>query len=402
MHGSGATASTDCCRPEAVSETLAQNLVHFARYLRATGLSVVPRTARDLVEASQAVGLADRADLYHAFKSVTVVRHAEIPIFDEAFDLFFGSGAMVMTTAEGVVDLPGGDDRAATLPVLRAVGTSDAADESADDLTDTVGGSYAERLAARDFADLSALNQEEVRRMLANMVWRAADAPSRRWHPAARGSRPDLRRTFRGLVGPEGDLMPLAYADRRRRRRPLVVLADVSGSMERYTEMFLHFVHAAQGRLGRVEAFVFATRLTRISREIRRRDAATALRRVGTVVEDWSGGTRIGESLQEFNREWSRRVTRGGAIGLVISDGWDTGDTAVLEREMARFSRSMHRVIWLNPLAGRDGYAPETRGMRAVLPHVDDFLPAATLLDLRGVVRLLESVPSHRRGAVTA
>ena len=196
--------------------------------------------------------------------------------------------------------------------------------------------------------------------------------------------------------------MPLAYADRRPRKRPLVVLADVSGSMERYTEMFLHFVHAAQGRLGRVEAFVFATRLTRISREIRRRDVAAALRHVGAVVEDWSGGTRIGESLQEFNREWSRRVTRGGAIGLVISDGWDTGDALVLEREMARFSRSMHRVIWLNPLAGRDGYAPETRGMRAVLPYIDDFLPAASLLDLRGVVRLLESVPSHRRGAVTA
>ena len=347
------------------------------------------------MEAARAVGLADRGDVYHAFKSVTVVRHAEIPIFDEAFDLFFGSGAMVMTTAEGVVDLPGGDDRPVTLPVLRRVGTSELADESVDDLTDTVGGSYAERLAARDFADLSALDQEEVRRMLASMVWRAADAASRRWRPAAHGTRPDLRRTFRGLVGPEGDLMPLAYRDRRPRRRPLVVLADVSGSMERYTEMFLHFVHAAQGRLGRVEAFVFATRLTRISREIRRRDAAAALRRVGAVVEDWSGGTRIGESLQEFNREWSRRVTRGGAIGLVISDGWDTGDTVVLEREMARFKRSMHRVIWLNPLAGREGYAPETRGMRAVLPHVDDFLPAASLVDLRGVVRLLESVPSH-------
>ena len=194
--------------------------------------------------------------------------------------------------------------------------------------------------------------------------------------------------------------MPLAYAQRRPRKRPLVVLADVSGSMERYTEMFLHFIHAAQGRLGRVEAFVFATRLTRISREIRQRDAFAALRRVGGAVEDWSGGTRIGESLEQFNREWSRRVTRGGAIGLVISDGWDTGSPDVLEREMARFARSMHRVVWLNPLAGRTGYAPETRGMRTVLPYVDDFLPAASLVDLKGVVRLLESVPSHRRRTV--
>ncbi len=180
-----------------------------------------------------------------------------------------------------------------------------------------------------------------------------------------------------------------------------MVLADVSGSMERYTEMFLHFVHAAQGRLGRVEAFVFATRLTRISRELRQRDASAALRRVGAAVEDWSGGTRIGESIRDFNREWSRRVTRGGAIGLIISDGWDTGDPALLDAEMARFARSVHRVVWLNPLAGRTGYAPETRGMRTVLPYVDDFLPAASLVDLKSVVRLLESVPLHRRRLVT-
>jgi len=194
--------------------------------------------------------------------------------------------------------------------------------------------------------------------------------------------------------------MPLSLAERRPRRRPLVVLADISGSMERYTEMFLHFIHAAQGRLGRVEAFVFATRLTRISREIRQRDTDAALGRVAGTVDDWSGGTRIGEALEEFNRTWSRRVTRGGAIGLIISDGWDTGDVDLLDQQMARFSRSMHRVIWLNPLAGRAGYAPETRGMRTVLPYVDDFLPAGSVVDLKGVVRLLESVPTHRRSVV--
>ncbi len=378
---------------------LAQNFVHFVRYLRARGLTVVPRTSRDLIAAAGAVGLADRSDVYHAFKAVTVVRHSEIPIFDEAFNLFFGSGRLLLTEVDGALDSPEHTEgRVVTLPVLRSAGLADG-DDAGEDLPDTVGGSYAERLATRDFAELSVHEQEEVRRLISQMSWRAADAASRRWGPSARGSRPHLRRTFRGLVGPQGDLMPLAYAERKPRKRPLVVLADVSGSMERYTEMFLHFVHAAQGRLGRVEAFVFSTRLTRISREIRQRDAAAALRRVGGVVEDWSGGTRIGESLEEFNREWSRRVTRGGAIGLVISDGWDTGDAALLGREMARFSRSMHRVVWLNPLAGRAGYAPETRGMRTVLPYVDDLLPAANLVDLKGVVRLLESVPSHRRRA---
>lgn len=184
------------------------------------------------------------------------------------------------------------------------------------------------------------------------------------------------------------------------RRRPLVVIADISGSMERYTELFLYFIHAAQGRLGRVESFVFATHLSRITRQMRLRQPQQALARVSHAVTDWSGGTRIGEALATFNRLWSRRVTRGGAIGLIISDGWDTGDPDLLDAEMARFARSFHRVVWLNPLAGRQGYAPETRGMRTVLPYVDDFLPVANLSDLRAVVRLLESVPT-RRGART-
>jgi uncharacterized protein with von Willebrand factor type A (vWA) domain len=204
-----------------------------------------------------------------------------------------------------------------------------------------------------------------------------------------------MRRTFRYAVRPEGDLVPLAMSARRPRRRPLVVLADISGSMERYTEMFLYFMHAAQGRLGRMEAFVFATHLSRITREMRQKLPDAAIRQVSHAVTDWSGGTRIGEALEEFNRLWSRRVTRGGAIGLLISDGWDTGDPEVMEREMARFSRSMHKVVWLNPLAGRVGFSPETRGLRAALPHVDHFLAAANVLDLREVVRLLESVPAR-------
>jgi uncharacterized protein with von Willebrand factor type A (vWA) domain len=177
----------------------------------------------------------------------------------------------------------------------------------------------------------------------------------------------------------------------------LIVMADISGSMELYAEMFLHFIHAAQGRLGRLEAFVFATRLSRITREMRLRDPHYALARVSASVDDWSGGTRIGEALGGFNRDWSRRMARGGAVGLIISDGWDTGDPALLDVEMARFARSVHRVVWLNPLASRAGYVPEARGMRTVLPYIDDFLAASSLLDLREVVRLLESLPSGAR-----
>jgi uncharacterized protein with von Willebrand factor type A (vWA) domain len=330
---------------------------------------------------------------------MTVVRPSEFEVYDEAFDLFFGAGLV-----EGRRD---GDDMTVSpaqvphhgsLPSL--VASADGrGDDDAAPVAARVGGSHEERLATRDFGSLTSQERQEVRRLIAAMIWRPATAPSRRWSASKRGGRPDLRRTFRSLVRPDGDLMRLSYAARTPRRRPLVVLADISGSMERYAEMFLHFIHAAQGRLGRVEAFVFATRLTRITREMRFRDPRAALEQVTRHVHDWSGGTRIGEAFGVFNRDWSRRVTRGGAIGLVISDGWDTGDPDLLSAEMARFARSMHSVIWLNPLASRPGYAPETIGMRRVLPHIDHLLAASNILDLREVVRLLESVPPTRRGA---
>jgi len=172
----------------------------------------------------------------------------------------------------------------------------------------------------------------------------------------------------------------------------------VSGSMERYSEMLLYFAHAARGRLGRLEAFVFSTHLTRITRQLHRRNAAAAIADVAEAVTDWSGGTQIGQAIRTFNVEWSRRVGRGGPVALIVSDGWDRGEPEVLAAEMARLHRSVHRVVWLNPLAGRPGYAPETRGMRAALPHVDDFLPAANLTDLATLVELLESVPARRIG----
>ena len=264
------------------------------------------------------------------------------------------------------------------------------------DVDERVGGSYAERLGMRDFGDLTPEEREQVRRLMARMVWRPADTLSRRRSPSPRGDRPDLRRTLRRMVRAEGDLLPLAVSHRRQRKRPLVILADVSGSMERYIELLLYFIHAARGRLGGVEAFVFATRLTRITREVRDRDPAAALRRIADSVPDWSGGTRIGEALRSFNQTWSRRVVRGGPVALVISDGWDRGDPELLRLEMARLARSVHRVVWLSPLAGRAGFAPETRGLRTVMPYVDDFLAGGTLRDLHGLVRVLEAVPRHR------
>lgn len=224
------------------------------------------------------------------------------------------------------------------------------------------------------------------------MLWQPSDFKTRRWVRARDGRRPDLRRTLHGAVGPEGDLMRIAMKRRRLRQRPLIVIADISGSMEKYAELFLVFAHAAQQRLDNVEVFTFSTELTRITEDLRKRDTKAALSAVTRSVSDWSGGTKIGEALSTWNKQWSRRLARGGPVALVLSDGWDCGDPDVLSEEMARLARSVHMVIWLNPLAAREEYQPATRGMKAVLPHIDHLLPAASVADLRGVVELLDSV----------
>ncbi len=381
------------------SPAITANMVHFVRYLRAYGLPLGPGTAAELAEVVDVVGFGSRHDLYLALRAAVITRTAQRPVFDRAFEVFFGSGVAIGD--EVVLPRPGAEakDLHLSVPVLRPRGAPPGEGAAEEQVAETLGGSYEERLATRDFASLDVTEREDVRRLIARMVWRPADRWSRRWGLGA-GTRPDMRRTLGAMHRPEGDLLPIEMSRRKRRRRPLVILADVSGSMERYTEMLLVFAHAAQGRVARVETFVFATRLTRITRDLKLREPEAALHRVGAAVPDWSGGTRIGEMLERFNRDWSRRVTGGGAIGLIISDGWDTGDAELLDREMARFARSVHRVIWLNPHAGRPGFAPETRGLRTVLPYVDDFLPAATIVDLASVVRLLESVPRHRRETV--
>jgi hypothetical protein len=380
------------------SRPFTDNLIHFARYLRTRGLPITSDTAADMLQAALVVGFDQPGDAYHALRAVSITRFDHRPVFDEAWNLFFGSGKAHRSPNLDTIEFQTWR-RNPTLRVIAPTATEGTDDEVGEpkELAEQMGGSYAERLARKDFTELTAEEQEEIRRIMARMIWQPADTVSRRWEPAHSGSRPDLRRTLRNLVGSKADLLPLAFSAPRQRRRPLLVLADVSGSMERYVEMLLYFIHAARGRMGRLEAFVFATHLTRITRQVRHRDPRVALSQISAAVNDWSGGTRIGESLEVFNRDWNRRVVRGGPVALIISDGWDRGDPEVLRAQMSIFSRSVHRVIWLNPLAGRPGFAPETRGMRAALPFVDDFLPAANLRDLREVIRILETVPGHRR-----
>jgi hypothetical protein len=251
---------------------------------------------------------------------------------------------------------------------------------------------YSERdsLRKRDFADLSDEELEEVRRLISELVWKLGERVSRR-HRSGHGTRLDLRRTLRQSLRHGGEVLTFAHREPRKKPRPLVVLADISGSMERYTRLLLHFIYSlTQGLRQRVEAFAFGTRLTRLSRHMRQRDIAKALSGVSHAVTDWSGGTRIGESLETFNYDWARRVLGGGAVVLLISDGWDRGDPELLSKEVDRLRRSCHRLIWLNPLLGSPEYEPLTRGMVAALPYVNDFLPVHNLESLEELARHLE------------
>lgn len=377
--------------------TSSMALVRFVRALRSEGIRVGPTLAVDLLRASELVGLANPQDSYFAFRCLSVTSYDQIPTFNQVFASFFSQNS-----GTGIAISSPTKTRTWTIQASPDAGV-DSVEEQGDDGGDAsaptgyTGASGFERLASRDFAALTAAEVAIVRGLIAGMVWNPARHPSRRRRPSRSGNQPDLRQTLRQAVGPHGDLIPLATTEPRIKQRPLLFIADVSGSMERYSEMLLYFAHAARGRLGRLEAFVFSTRLTRITRDLSRRDSTSAITAVAETVTDWSGGTKIGEALATFNQDWSRRVTRGGPIVMIVSDGWDRGEPELLRAEMARLRRSVHRVVWLNPLAGRTGYSPETRGMLAALPYVDDFLPSANLSDLAKLVNLLESIPARRR-----
>ncbi len=239
-----------------------------------------------------------------------------------------------------------------------------------------------------------------MKRLLQQARWRIAERRTRRLRPASAGG-VDLRRTARQSIRTSGEMVRLMHRQQRLRRRPIVLLCDVSGSMEKYSRLLLIFAHAIARRED-VETFVFSTRLTRITRLLRQRDIDRALDEVAKTVHDFSGGTRIGGALAEFNRRWARRVLGHGAVVIIISDGWDRGDPSLLEAELERLRRTSHRLIWLNPLLGSEGYEPLTRGMAAALPHIDDFLSAHSVDALDELGRLLSGLTGHRPARAAA
>jgi uncharacterized protein with von Willebrand factor type A (vWA) domain len=393
---------------------LVANVMHFARVLRAAGLPVGPGKVLDAVRALDVIDLGRRHDFYWTLHAVFVNRRDQRELFDQAFHIFWRKPdllekAMQLLLPQVEVGEPTAPQELArrlaeALGPEKLPGQGEApedAEEPTVELDATLTFSAREILQHKDFEDMSADEIAKAKALIRAMQLPIRSVPTRRFHPDPSGWRVDLRRTLRRSLHGGGAMIDLAKKRRIRRHPPLVILCDVSGSMERYSRMLLHFMHAVTNDRDRVHCFVFGTRITNITRQLRQRDVDLALGKVGDVVEDWSGGTRIGHCLHEFNRVWSRRVLAQGAVVLLITDGLDRDAGDGLAREMERLHKSCRRLIWLNPLLRWDGYAPLAAGSRAIIKHVDDFRAVHNLESLAQLTAALSRIGPRREEGLT-
>lgn len=356
-------------------ERLVANLILFNRALRAVGVAVRAGAVPDALRALGEIGITRRHDVRDALRTVLVSRHEDLRTFDELFDRFWRAWSLESGRAVArPMQVPA---RTRTTLHLTTVspGSGSSAGTAGQTDRNAVLPTYSpdETWRRKDFATFTAEDMLHAEDALASLKWDPGLRVTRRW-AAGHGQSVDLKKLLAANMKHGGELIAIPRRTRRVAPRPLVLICDVSGSMEAYTRMLLLFAHAIAGGDRRVEVFLFSTRLTRVTRQFAESRVDRALARVRDAVTDWSGGTRIGEALRSFSTQWARRVLRGQPVVLLISDGWDLGDPALLSAEVARLQRSVFRLIWLNPLIGSEGYEPLTRGMRAALPFVDDFL----------------------------
>lgn len=393
---------------EAPRGRIAENIVHFARILRRAGMKVGPRQVLDAIEAVEVAGLRSRDDFYWVLHTTLVKRHDAHVIFDQAFHVFWRDPQLLdrmMALMLPEIRTPENDDsERANRRISEALFGDDADDvKEQDDLEIDASETFsaAEVLRKKDFEQMSAAELAEARAAIARLRLPLDEARIRRTRPSPRGHLVDMRASLRASLR-GGDIIPLKKREYRRRRPPLVVLCDISGSMSAYARVFLQFLHALTNDRDRVHVFLFGTRLTNVTRELRHRDIDEALARVTASVDDWDGGTRIGETLRRFNVEWGRRVLGQGAIVLLVTDGLDRDAGQGVEAEIARLHRQAKRLIWLNPLLRYERFEPKSLGIKALLPHVDEFRAVHNLDSLAALVDTLSgpaSRLSERRAA---
>lgn len=379
--------------------TLLHNLVRFGRLLHDAGADVQAGRTIEVVRALEWIDIGRRQDFYHTLRALLIHRVEDLPLFDEAFRVFWRAprGERMQLDIRSL-----GEERRFGKPEVEMPSIQEDSPEAGVKANGppperVVLRTYSDReiLSHKDFEKLTEEENQQARALMLELRWQPGFRRSRRWTKGA-GGPADMRRMLRAALRNQSETLQVPARVRKEKPRPIVLLCDISGSMERYTRMLLQFVYCMSRGFEQVETFVFATRLTRITLHMRRGRMEKALTGLPSLVPDWSGGTRIGEAIRSFHVHWARRVLSHGPVVLLISDGWDRGDPAVLSAEMARLRRVCHRLIWLNPLLGSAAYQPLTRGMQAALPHVDDFLPVHNLASLQSLALHLNALPASR------
>ena len=365
-----------------MSDLEVEKLVVFCRELRAHGLSVTPAEVVTAASALQVIDTIDRDEVFLSLRTVLTTSVDDFPVFEDLFRRFWNrSHSPTGSTAVRVQTHAPRQSSKGLGFFLEHWGSSFSAGAQP---VKVPGASSTDSTTTKDFSEFTNDELEEVSRLARRMVRRLARNPSRRWRPVRRGHRVNLRRSLRLSLKTGGELIELSYKERRPKRTKLVVLCDVSGSMDIYSRLLLQFVYGLQNSFAKVESFVFATSLARITGELKNKTYKSALDRLASNVRGWSGGTRIGASLATFNAQWLRRIDKRTVI-IILSDGWDTGDPEQLAASLALLQHRAGRVIWLNPLLGSADYTPTTRGMQAAMPFINVFAPAHDLASLRSL-----------------
>jgi uncharacterized protein with von Willebrand factor type A (vWA) domain len=360
-------------------------IVLLGRALREHGVAVTPAEVVAAVAALRVIDQTDREEVFLSLRSIFTSRVDDFPIFEQLFAKYWDEALEKHVEREGLsrttLKIRPDAPRGGLKYCLENWNTSRTEDSEP---VKVPGASESESAAKKDFGSFGRDELDDVERLARRIVKRLAKNPSRRWRPVRRGSRIDLRRSLRQSLKTGGELIELSFKERKPKRTKLVVICDVSGSMDIYSRLLLQFIYGLQNSFAKVESFVFATSLSRITGHLRNKTYVAALERLSAKVRGWSGGTRIGESLAAFNVDWLRRIDKRTVV-IILSDGWDTGEPEQLEHQLAQLRKRAGRVIWLNPLLGSSTYAPLTRGMQAALPHIDVFAPAHDLASLRAL-----------------
>ncbi len=397
--------------PKQVQSRLHDAITSFGRFVRQAGCELGTGEIMSAVKAASCIDITNREDFKNAMRTTLITSHKFIPFFDQLFDLYWRNPDRLEKVSDilrklyesrlAQAEMAHMKRQSEKLQFRRAESFKKNEEEEKDDSEpersyDLFMYSAEEILREKRFDSYTNEELEEAKEFINSWRWEFGERRLRRSRPGRKRHRLNLRDTIRNNIFPTQDFVELAWREQKQKPRPLIILCDISGSMETYSRILMHFIFTLHAINPRIEAFTFGTRLNRITHYLRKKDVEDAMDLLSESINDWSGGTRIGETLETFNLVWARRVLGGGAVVLVISDGWDTGDMDKLEWEIDRIHRRCHRLIWLNPNLGYKNFQPLTRGVQTILTHADDFLPIHNLNSLVELGKVLSKLSSRR------